>query len=83
MIKADNPHANTAVRTHPQFRRTPYKVGSRCVLEDGRSGVVKWIGRIDGTGKGSNDPDVGLQLDDASKYFLLRALLHIAVSTAV
>ena len=44
---------------------------------------MKWIGRIDGTGKGSNDPDVGLQLDDASKYFLLRALLHIAVSTAV
>lgn len=27
---------------------------------------MKWIGRIDGTGKGSNDPDVGLQLDDAS-----------------
>lgn len=26
---------------------------------------MKWIGRIDGTGKRSNDPDIGLQLDDA------------------
>ena len=77
VIKNDDPNATKAPRKRPQFRKTPFKVGSRCVLEDGRSGVVKWIGRIDGTGKRSNDPDIGLQLDDAGKLaFYLRMRSH-------
>jgi len=77
VIKNDDPNATKAPRKRPQFRKTPFKVGSRCVLEDGRSGVVKWIGRIDGTGKRSNDPDIGLQLDDAGKLaFYLRMHSH-------